>query len=245
MKDLTWLKDECIAHRGLHTKDQRIPENSLLAFKRALEKGYAIELDVNLTKDSVVVAFHDYSLKRICGDDRNIDEITYHELKDLTLFHTKETVSTLKEVIECVHGKVPLLIELKPHGHVKNLCRETMNILNNYMGRYALFSFNPKVCYTLKKDYPHVIRGQISEYFKDNKQMNKLSRYLMKSMFFNRFTKPDFISYGINDLPNKYLDKYKKKGLTIISYAAKNQDEYDRVKSFYDNVVFEYFEPKK
>jgi len=65
----------------------------------------------------------------------------------------------------------------------------------------------------------------------------------MKSMFFNRFTKPDFISYGINDLPNKYLDKYKKKGLTIISYAAQSQEAYDRVKSFYDNVVFEYFEP--
>jgi len=245
MKDLTWLKVEKIAHRGLYKKDQSVPENSMLAFKKALEKGYAIELDVNLTKDLVVVAFHDYSLKRICQDDRNIDEISYRELKDLKLFHTEEKISTLHEVIEYVDGKVPLLIELKPHGDVKKLCHKTMDILKNYQGRYALFSFNPKVCYTLKKNYPNVIRGQISEYFTDNKKMSRFSKYLMKSMFFNRFTKPDFISYGITDLPNKYLDKYKKKGLTIISYAAKNQDEFNRVKSFYDNVVFEYFEPKK
>jgi glycerophosphoryl diester phosphodiesterase len=243
MKDLNWIKHAKIAHRGLYTKDQSVPENSMLAFQKALEKGYAIELDVNMTKDDVVIAFHDYQLKRVFNNHRNIDELTYTELKEMNLFQTHEKVPTLTDVICYVHGKVPLLIELKPHVNVKKLCHETMRVLENYPGSYALFSFHPKVVYTLKKVYPWVIRGQISEYFKDDLNMSKLSKYLMKSMFFNRFTKPDFISYGINDLPNKYLDKYKKKGLTIISYAAQSQEAYDRVKSFYDNVVFEYFEP--
>jgi len=243
MKDLTWIKHAKIAHRGLYTKDQSVPENSMLAFQKALEKGYAIELDVNMTKDDVVIAFHDFHLQRVFNDHRHIDELTYAQLKEMNLFQTHEKVSTLSEVINYVHGKVPLLIELKPHGNVKKLCHETMRVLEHYQGPYALFSFHPRVVYILRKKYPWVIRGQISEYFKDDLNMRKLSKYLMKSMFFNRFTKPDFISYGINDLPNKYLDKYKKKGLTIISYAAQSQEAYNRVKSFYDNVVFEYFEP--
>ena len=67
----------------------------------------------------------------------------------------------------------------------------------------------------------------------------------MRSMFFNRFTKPDFISYGIHDMPNKYIDKAMKKGITIISYAARTQAQFDFVKSRYHNTVFEFFEPKK
>lgn len=244
MKHLSWLKHEKIAHRGLYTKNQEIPENSMLSFKKALEKGYAIELDVQLTKDLVVVAFHDYHLKRILNDDRFIDGLTYDELKEKGLFNTQEKVPKLSDVISFINGKCPLLIELKPLGKVKELCHETMRILKDYNGVYALFSFHPKVVYLLKKYYPDVIRGQISEYFKDQYNMNVISKYLMKSMFFNRFTKPDFISYGINDLPNKYVDKYKKKGLTIISYAAQSKDEYDDVKSYIDNAVFEFFEPK-
>ena len=96
-----------------------------------------------------------------------------------------------------------------------------------------------------KKNHPEVIRGQISEYFKDDQKMSKISKYLMKSLFFNRFTKPDFVSYGIYDIPNKYLDKLMKKGLTVISYAARSQKDLDFVKSHYHNSVFEFFEPKK
>ena len=245
MKDLSWLKNELIAHRGLYTKDQTIPENSLASFRHALDKGYAIELDVNLLKDGTVVCFHDDHLKRAFGIDKTISDVTYDELIKFNLFNTNEKVPTLKEALELIKCQKPVLIELKPHGNVKILCHETMNVLKDYTGQYAIFSFHPMVSYILKKNYPHVIRGQISEYFTELKTMRKFQKYLMKSMFFNRFTKPDFISYGISDLPNKYLDRYYRKGLTIISYAARTQDEFDLVKSYYDNVVFEYFEPKK
>jgi hypothetical protein len=75
--------------------------------------------------------------------------------------------------------------------------------------------------------------------------MSKFAKFLMKRMSFNILTKPDFISYGIYDMPNKYLDKLKKKGITIISYAARSQNDFDFVKTHYHNVVFEYFDPKK
>jgi glycerophosphoryl diester phosphodiesterase len=245
MKDITWLTKEYIAHRGLHQKDQSIPENSMESFKLALANDYAIEFDVNLTKDEVPVVFHDHSLKRMTQIDRLITELNRDELNDYHLAQTNEKIPTLAEVLDFVGGKKPLLIELKPHQNVDILCYKVMEILKDYTGEFAIFSFHPTVVSILKKFYPDVIRGQISEYFTQNRHMNWFQKYLMKSMFFNRFSKPDFISYGISDLPNKYLDRQKKKGVVIISYAAKSQEEFDRVKSYYDNVVFEYFIPKR
>ncbi len=245
MKDLSWLKHELIAHRGLHTKDKVVPENSMLAFRNALDHDYAIECDVNILGDETVVIFHDFDLKRMCDDDRILEHLSYDDIKDLKLFNTDQHIPKLQELLDLVQGKKPLLIELKPHGSVDHLVYHTMEIMKNYEGPYALFSFHPMAVSALKKYYPHVIRGQISEYFINNQFMNKLSKFLMKRMVFNRFTKPDFISYGIKDLPNKYLDKAKKKGITVISYAAQSQEDFDLVKSHYDNVVFEYFHPKK
>lgn len=243
MKDLTWLREDLIAHRGLYQKDQSVPENSLLAFQLAIEKGYSIECDVNVLKDGTVVVFHDANFKRLCGDDRLLKDVLYSEIHDLKLAQSNQGIITLDELIQIVDGRVGLLIELKPHGDVDLLSARVDHIMNNYQGKWAVFSFHPKVVRWFKLNNPSVIRGQISEYFSHNR-MPKISKYLLKSMVFNRFNKPDFISYSIKDLPNKYLDKAKKKGLTIISYAAQTQTQFDFVKSHYHNVVFEFFEPK-
>ncbi len=245
MKDISWLKNSYIAHRGLHTKDGRIPENSILAFDKAIEKNYAIELDVNILKDGTVVCFHDFHLKRMCHIDQKLEDLTYKDIQDLHLLDTDQKIPTLKEVLNHIQGKVPLLIELKPHGHVVLLCEKTMEILKEYHGVFAIFSFHPRVVFWMKRHYPQIPRGQIAESFKDNPKMGRVSRFMMRRMIFNPLTKPDFISYGIRDLPYKKLDRLKSKGITIISYAASKQEDIDFVKLYYDNIVFEYFEPLK
>ena len=245
MKDLTWLRKDNIAHRGFHTIDKSVPENSLLAFSNAIQKGYSIELDLNVLKDGTVVTFHDIHLKRLCNDPRFLSELEKNDLKDLRLLNTNEHIATLEEVLSLVDGQVPLLIELKPHGNVIFLCESFMKVMKDYQGVWAVFSFHPSVVRWFKKNHPKVIRGQIAEFFKDNKDISKISKYLMKSMFLNRFSKPDFVSYGIYDMPNKYLDRLMKKGMTVISYAARTQEELDFVRERYHNAVFEHFEPKK
>ncbi len=244
-KDLSWLKSNWIAHRGCHTKDGVVPENSRLAFMLALDKGYGIELDVNVLKDGTVVAFHDYHLNRLCGDPRNVDTITKTDLESLRLLESDQKIMTIDEVLSLVDGKVPLLIELKPHGSILLLCESLMKSLSTYRGTYAIFSFHPKVVYWFKKHHPNIIRGQIAETFKRDPNMPKVIKWMMKNMIFNPFTKPDFISYYIHDMPTKKLTRLHKKGITIISYAAQSQEELDFVKSHYDNAVFEYFSPKK
>ena len=244
-KDLSWLKNALIAHRGLHTKDGSIPENSRSSFDNAIQQGYAIELDVNVLKDGTVVALHDYHLERLCGDPRTVDDITINDLEDLRLLGTNEKIMTIDEVLTLVDGKVPLLIELKPHGSIITLCESMMRSLDHYQGNYAIFSFHPKVVYWFKKYHRHIIRGQIAETFNRDPKMPYIIKWMMKHMIFNPWTKPDFISYYIHDMPNKILDKLYKKGMTVISYAAQSQEEFDFVKKHYDNAVFEYFIPKK
>ena len=121
--DITWIIAIPIAHRGLDNGD--VPENSMEAFKNAIEKGYTIELDVQLTKDKQLVVFHDSNLSRLTGDSRDINDVNYEELKDLKLENTNETIPTLNEVIELVNDQVPLLVEIKNGEGAKELAQKT------------------------------------------------------------------------------------------------------------------------
>jgi len=244
MKDLTWIKENYIAHRGFHSLDKSIPENTMLAFKKAMDYGYSIECDVNVTKDGEIVVFHDANLLRLCGVDVDLLDVTYDEIKDFRILDTNEKIPRLSDLLHMVDGKYPLLIEIKPFGKVKFLCESFMKVMSQYDGPYAIHSFSPAIVHWFKKKQPHIIRGQITEFFKNNPNMSALSRYLMKTMFFNRFTKPDFVNYGIKDLPNKYATKAYKNGMCMISYSAKNNLEFNMVKKHYDNAVFEFFRPE-
>ena len=83
--DCSGLKGVHYAHRGLHDNASDAPENSLKAIENAVEAGYGIEFDVQLSKDGVPVVFHDASLKRICGIDGKVWEYTLEELQQMKL----------------------------------------------------------------------------------------------------------------------------------------------------------------
>ena len=110
-EDRKILKNSFIAHRGLH--NDKFPENSLSAFENAVKNGFAIENDIHLLADGNVVVFHDDNLKRMCGDDKKINELTLEEVKQYRLKGSDEQIPTLKECLDLVDGKVPLLIEFK------------------------------------------------------------------------------------------------------------------------------------
>lgn len=244
MKDLAFLKNTYICHRGLHSRDNKVVENTLLSFDKAIEKGYSIELDTNILKDGTIVVFHDRNLLRLAGINIALKDLTYEELISYKLKNTSERIPKLSEVLKHIDKRVPLLIELKPFGEKKKHVKNILKILKNYEGKFALHTFNPYILYQIKKQDKTIPRGQITEYFKDT-NINPIAKYLMKTMTFNFITKPDFITYGIQDLPNKYVKKSKRKGIVILSYVARTQSEFDFVKSNYDNAVFEFFTPIK
>ena len=152
----TWLVETPIAHRGLHSKT--VPENSLLAFSKAIEKGYAIELDVHMLADGTIAVFHDASLARMTGNDGYIKYLNKNDLKALTLKGTKEHIPTLEEALKLIDGRVPVLIEIKNPYKVGKIEQAVIDTLKNYQGEYAVQSFNPYSMGYFKQHAPNIIR---------------------------------------------------------------------------------------
>ena len=141
--DRTPLLNVLYAHRGLFDNKTDAPENSLPAFQKAVEAGYGIELDVQLSKDGIPVAFHDASLKRMCGVEGNVWDYPLSELKQLKLADSNAEVPTLAEALDVVDGKVPLIIEYKLYVPQTKVCRLVNDLLRSYTGAYCIESFHP------------------------------------------------------------------------------------------------------
>jgi len=200
----SWLVNKYIAHRGFHNEEA--PENSLGAFQNAIDKGYAIELDVQLIEDNTVVVFHDELLARATGKDGYLRNLKSENLKDYNLFGTSYTIPTLEEVLKLVDGKTPLLIEVKNTGKVGELESALLKVLENYNGEFAVQSFNPYVLEWFLNNAPHILRGQLSSSFKGEK-LSFIKKFILRRMSFNKRNKINFISYEAKSLPNRYVRK--------------------------------------
>lgn len=233
------------AHRGLYDNEHGIPENSMAAFRRAVDKGYGIELDVHLTADNQLVVFHDDTLTRMCGMNKKISSFLYSDLMQLRLLGTEEGIPLFKDVLELIDGKVPLIIELKVDGSNQNLlCPLVWQLLSRYKGDYCIVSFHPFVLQWFKRHEPQVVRGQLScNFFKENPHCD-IVLFLMSNLMTNFFTHPDFIAYKYLDLDNPAVI-YNRKLFHIMTvvWTIPGKPTYDRFKNKVDAMIFEGFEP--
>lgn len=145
--DMEPFKRWLYAHRGLHDNSSDAPENSLRAFKRAVEAGYGIELDIQLSKDKKPVVFHDFTLERICGRPGKVCDYTYEELRRFKLCDSDEGIPSFADVLKLVDGRVPLIVELKIEHTDLSLCPIADKLLRQYSGRYCIESFHPWAFY--------------------------------------------------------------------------------------------------
>lgn len=238
MKDLKFFKETIIAHRGVHN-EKDIIENSLEAFKEAVNKNYIIELDVHFLKDGEVVVFHDDNIERMTGINKNLKDCTYDEIRNIKLLNKNTYIPKFSDVLKLVDGKVPILIELKNDNKVGLLESSLVQILKKYNGKYAVQSFNPLSIMWFKNNYPNIIRGQLVCKFK-NKKMDNIKKFILKTMFFNIITNPDFISHSVDDLSYKEVNKIKKNKF-ILGWTVRNKERYDELIKYYDNLICEKF----
>ena len=187
------------AHRGLHCAQDGIPENSLPAFRRAVEAGYGIELDLHLTTDGRLVVFHDDTLDRVCGVTGRVDEKSYAELQQLRLLGTEERIPLFSEVLDIVAGKIPMIVEVKYQKNYPALCEKMMSQLRDYTGLYCVESFHPQVILWMKNHAPAVARGLLSDRYTEGEgNMTRLTpaTWASQQLLFNWLTAPDFIAYN-------------------------------------------------
>ena len=230
------FKNRFIAHRGLH-KNKIIPENSMLAFKAAIEKNYAIEFDINITKDNQIVVFHDDDLNRLCNKKENIEDVSYDFLKDLNLYESNEKIPLLKELLDEVAGKIPLIIEIKKHKNIGLLENILLEMLKEYKGEYFICSFEKDILLWLEKNKPKEIRGLIFESLPI-----KFKKYEKIAFLYKYFkSKADFISLEDKLIDSSIYDFCKKKKLDIVVWTIKDKKSFQNIDKKVSAVIFENF----
>ena len=234
------------AHRGLFNNKTDAPENSLAAFKKAIESGYGIELDVQLSKDGIPVVFHDATLKRMCGVDGNVWDYTLEELQKMHLASSDETIPTFSEALETIGGKVPIIVEYKLDVAQTKVCELGNELLNKYVdtyhGAYCIECFHPLALIWYRKHRPDVVRGQLCmEYWKEEKYHGKLLYLLLSYLVTNVATRPDFIAYQHSDASNLSRRICRKLGALSVTWTIKSQEQYKKARPHFDLFIFDSF----
>lgn len=232
---MDFFTNKFIAHRGLHNS-KIIPENSLLSFEKAIEKNYAIEFDVTLSKDNKAIIFHDEELLRICNKKEKIQDLKYDYLRKLKLYNTDEYIPLFEEVLTLVNEKVALVIEIKKQKNVGILESIIVEHLKNYKGEYFICSFEKDILFWFRTNNKDIKRGLIFEF--DSKRLFKFHKILFLYRYFK--TKPNFISLNYKLYEKSSLSVFcKKKHIPLILWTINTSNNIKKYQDKIDGLIFE------
>ena len=232
------------AHRGLHGEGRA--ENSISAFKAAVESGYGIELDVRLSKDGELVVFHDDTLDRVVGVSGRVDEYTADELAAFKLSGTDDGIPRFCEVLDAVAGRVVLLVEIKEDPGNSLVSQKTAEMLSRYRGEYIVESFNPLSLSVIRKRLPKAARGILSQRYYEYEQYQKPLYFLLQCLLFNRICKPAFVAYDHRHAKSPALKLARLMGAVTFAWTVKSaEDEKKAYKDGFDSIIFEGYLPEK
>ena len=231
------------AHRGLHNTERA--ENSMSAFKAAVEGGYGIELDIRLSKDGQLVIFHDDTLERVCGRDGKVIDFTAEELATFELCGTDDGIPLFSDLLKLVDGKVPLLVEIKEDPGVNAVSLAACEMLKGYNGDFIIESFNPLSLRTVKKNYPEVSRGILSHRYYEYEQFRKPLYFALQSLLLNFLCRPAFIAYDHKHAKSFALRSVRKlfRVPTLAWTVRSAEEEKIARENGFDGIIFENYIP--
>ena len=237
MTSASWIKDVPVAHRGYHDMNKAVWENTLSAFSRAVEAGFAIECDLQLAADSVPVVFHDHDLERLCGIKGDVRERSSQELGMLSVGGTADRIPTLKQMLRLVAGKVPLVIEIKGRpGEDDGFVEAVLEDLEGYEGKVALMSFDHHILKDFKAtDAPYPLGltaegAKPEDFFRHDEAMH---------------LGLDFISYFHGHLPNSFVTAQRQGDIPLITWTVRDENARAHTYTHADQMTFEGFDPRE
>ncbi|MGF3025131.1 glycerophosphodiester phosphodiesterase family protein [Methylobacterium aquaticum] len=241
-----WLTARPIAHRGLHDRVAGIPENTIAAAEAAIAGGYAIECDVQLSRDGEAMVFHDAGLGRLTGADGLVRERDAAALGQLTVLGSAERVPTLAEFLQTIAGRTPLVIEVKARfdGDL-TLARRTAEVAAAYDGPVALKSFDPAIVGALADLAPGLPRGIVAESHHDDPAyaaLTEAQRHGLANLLHVSESRPDFLSWRVDDLPNAATHLCRLLGgMPVMTWTVRNDAQVRLARAHADQMVFEGF----
>ncbi|NCC94459.1 MAG: glycerophosphodiester phosphodiesterase [Opitutae bacterium] len=236
------LTGRLYAHRELHDGNQTVPENSLAAFRRAVDAGYGIELDVQLTGDGQLVVHHDGNTLRVCGKDADIRRTVSAALP---LLPDGTAIPPFAEVLRLVAGRVPLIVEIKHYGSPTENAAATLEALRGYPGPYCVESFHPLAVRYFRQRAPGVVRGQLAMGGLRNPSESSLVAYLaLKYLLVNAIGRPHFVAYSCTADRNLSLFFMKRVFRPLLAaWTIRDEATLAQARKSYQMLIFERFTP--
>lgn len=238
--------DKPIAHRALHDIKSGRPENSREAILAAIDAGYSIEIDVQLSGDGQAIVFHDYDLLRLTGRQGLVADFTAAKLAEMTLLGGSTGPATLPDILALIDGRVPLLIEIKDQSEILGetdglLESATCKALERYTGDVALMSFNPHAVAHCKRLRPDISRGLVTDPFNTTDWPNVPKPRLDELVSMPDYTplKCAFISHNQSDLNAPQVKKMRDQGATILCWTVTSPAADKQARRVAHNVTFE------
>lgn len=233
-----------IAHRGLWAADGA-PENSLGAFQHAVERGYGIELDVQITADGEAVVFHDDNLQRMTGMAGRVRDHAARDLQKLRLAGSDETIPTLAEALAVIGHRAFVLVELKtPSGEVGPLEKRVHDVLLDHKGPVALIGFNAYSHAWFADHHPKILRGLNSHAYAEGEgRMSADAIRALRALEHVTIARPHFLALGLDMLPSAEADTLRDGGMPVVAWTVRSTQDWQRVEAHCDNLIFEGFTP--
>jgi glycerophosphoryl diester phosphodiesterase len=226
-RKVAWVGEHDYAHRGLHGAGAHdgVPENSLSAFKGAIERGLGIECDVQRSGDGQAMVFHDWQLDRLTGETGDVARLSAEQLGRVALTGSSEAIPSLRQVLATVAGQVPILIEIKSRreDRIAALCLAVRRVLEGYTGPHAVMSFDPRVSRWYYKHSPHTVRGLVVSEGEDRALPGMVRRRL--ALWHAR---PDFLAYDVRDLPSRFAAAQRARGLPVAAWTIRSAEHRER-----------------
>ena len=234
----SWLINNYIADGGLC--DETCLENTLPAYKKAMDKNYPILIDVQSLSDGTIICFKDSKLQKHTNKNGYVTNLTNIDIENLKL-KDGNNVPTFQEALDLINGKVPIVVNIVNNTFTTKLESSVVKTLKKYNGEYALCSFNPNTLEYLTTNHPNLIFGIKIEDFENKIEGSYKTKKLKKLKYFKN-SQPKFIMYYNSGIPNRHIKKFKN--LPIIATDVNNQERYLKLVKYCDNITFYGFEPE-
>jgi glycerophosphoryl diester phosphodiesterase len=240
-----WLTARPIAHRGLHDAAKGVVENTLGAAEVAIRGGFAIECDVQLSRDGEAIVFHDDALDRLTRARGAVIEKTVAEIQAAAFRDSEERAPTFPQLLARVAGRTPLICELKSRfdGDMR-LAERVAALALDYDGPLAIKSFDPAPIAHLRARCARIgPLGMVAEASYRGRYWRALSaaqKEACAGFLHYPETRPDFLSWSVDDLPHPtpFLLRHIV-GLPVMTWTVRTPGQRRKASRWADQIVFE------
>ncbi len=243
-----WLTERPVAHRGLHSKQFGLVENTPAAAAAAIAKNYAIECDIQRTKDGEAVVFHDFTLDRLMRAKGRVNSFSAHELGRITYKESDQSIVSLSDFLAGVGGRVAVIVEIKScYDGDMRLADRGMAAVTAYAGPVCLKSFDPAVLVHLRGAGAQCPLGLVAQAHYDASEewagLPQDRRASFQDLRDFPLARPDFLSWYLADLPHAVPMLCRNGiGMPVMTWTVRSREDLARGKLWADQIIFENFE---